>query len=290
MKDKVCLITGSNSGIGKETALGLARLGATVVLVCRDATKGEAARAEIAAKAGNDRVALLTADLAVQASVRKLADDFKSRYDRLDVLVNNAGLSLTERKLTPDGIESTFAINHLAPFLLTHLLLDNLKASPPARIVTVSSAAQGGGHINFEDLGFAKGYSEFKAYSQSKLANVLFTYELARRLDGTGVTANCLHPGLVRSNFAGQSKGFFGWMIRLSRPFQISSVQGAQTPIYLASSPDVEGVSGLFFSNKTPTKTSRESYDTSVARRLWEESARLTQVGTDTVKPQHAKA
>lgn len=278
MVGKICLVTGGNAGIGKETALGLARLGATVAIVSRNRERGETALAEIKAKTGNQNLTLFVADLASQKAVRQLAEDFKASYDRLHVLINNAGLTITRRTLTPDGLEATFAINHLAPFLLTNLLLDLLKVSTPARIITVSSAAHYTGSINFNNLQLERFYTEIGAYSQSKLANVLFTYELARRLRGTGVTANCLHPGIVRSNFAGSNVSLFGLMFALSRPFQISPAQGAQTSIYLASSPQVATVSGKYFTNKRPAMSSPLSNNEQVARRLWEVSTRLTKL------------
>jgi NAD(P)-dependent dehydrogenase (short-subunit alcohol dehydrogenase family) len=218
----------------------------------------------------------MLADLSSQEQIRRLADDFKAAYPRLDVLINNAGVFRSERITTADGIEMTFAVNHLAYFLLTNLLLDVLKASAPSRIVNVSSGAQSNGTIDFDDLQGEKGYKGTKAYSQSKLANVLFTYELARRLEGTGVTANCLHPGAVRTNFGSGSSGVFGFMVRALRPFIISPEKGAETSIYLASSPEVEGVSGRYFVKKAEARSSDVSYDERLARRLWKVSAELT--------------
>jgi NAD(P)-dependent dehydrogenase (short-subunit alcohol dehydrogenase family) len=275
MQGKICLITGSTSGMGKETALALAQMGATVVLVSRDRDRGEATKAEIIAKSGNQAVDLLIADLSSQTSIRQLAEDFKAKYQRLHVLVNNAGAVYTKRTLTVDGVETTFAVNHLAYFLLTNLLLDVLKASA-ARIVNVSSEAQSGGTINFDDLQGAKRYGGFRAYSQSKLANVLFTYELARRLQGTGVTANCLHPGSVASGFGKNNGWLFSLVFSLLRPFFLSAEAGAQTSIYLASAPEVAGVSGQYFIKKKPARSIRESYDLAVAQRLWQVSAELT--------------
>jgi NAD(P)-dependent dehydrogenase (short-subunit alcohol dehydrogenase family) len=273
MREKVCLVTGSNSGIGKETALGLARLGATVVMVCRDQSKGAAAQAEIKTQSGNPSVDLLIADLSSQQSIRQLAREITERYPQVHVLVNNAGVSPSQRALTSDGIEKTFAVNHLAPFLLTNLLLERLKASAPARVVTVASSGQSA--INFDDLQGEKHYSMLGAYGQSKLANILFTYELARRLEGTGVTANCLHPGVVSTNLAREFNPLFRAMARL---FFISPAKGAQTSIYLASSPEVEGVSGKYFTKKREIPSSKESHDTASARRLWQISEQLTQL------------
>jgi retinol dehydrogenase 14 len=276
MSEKVCLITGASSGIGKATAAGLANMGASVVMVGRDRGRGETAMAEI--KEGNPdaSVDLMLADVSSQEQIRRLADEFKEAYPRLDVLINNAGVFLSKRITTTDGIEMTFAVNHLAYFLLTNLLLDMLKASAPSRIVNVSSGAQSNGTIDFDNLQGEKGYKGTKAYSQSKLANVLFTYELARRLEGTGVTANCLHPGAVRTNFGSGSSGVFGFMVRALRPLMISPEKGAETSIYLASSPEVEGLSGRYFVKIAEARSSDESYDERIARRLWEVSSELT--------------
>jgi retinol dehydrogenase 14 len=276
MGEKVCLITGATSGIGKATAIGLARMGASVVMVGRDRGRGEAALAEIKEKSAHVSVDLMLADVSSQVQIRRLADEFNDTYPRLDVLINNAGVFLSKRLTTADGIEMTFAVNHLAYFLLTNLLLDVLKASAPSRIVNVSSGAQGNGTIDFDDLQGEKGYKGTKAYSQSKLANVLFTYELARRLEGTGVTANCLHPGAVRTNFGSGSSGVFGFMVRALRPLMISPEKGAETSIYVASSPEVEGVSGRYFVKRAEARSSDKSYDERVASRLWEVSAELT--------------
>lgn len=277
MKGKVFLVTGANAGIGKATAVGLAKTGARVVMVCRNQDKGEAARAEIVAESGNKDVDLLIADLSAQRSIRQLAQDFNAKYERLDVLVNNAGGVFSSRMVTEDGLEYTFAFNHLGYFLLTHLLLDKIKASAPARIVNVSSGAQANGRINFDDLQGEQNYSGFSAYSQSKLANVLFTYELARQLDGSGVTANVLHPGVVRTNFGRDMMSFpFKVVIRLLAPFMASPEKGARTPIYLATSPEVAGVTGKYFVNEKEKKSSPISYDTAVAQRLWRVSEELT--------------
>jgi NAD(P)-dependent dehydrogenase (short-subunit alcohol dehydrogenase family) len=277
MQGKICLITGSTSGIGKETALALAQMGATVVLVGRDRARGEAAKAEISAKSGNTAVDLLLADLSSQASIRQLADDFKAKYQRLDVLINNAGAVYAKRATSIDGIEMTLAVNHLAYFLLTNLLLDVLKASA-ARIVNVSSAAHSGGTIKFDDLQSARHYTGFQVYSNSKLANVLFTYELARRLQGTGVTVNCLHPGLAGSGFGKNNGGLWSLAFALLRPFSLSTRAGAQTSIYLASAPEVAGVSGQYFIKKRPARSLAMSYDQNVATWLWQISAELTRL------------
>ena len=274
---KICLITGATQGIGKETALGLARRGGHVVIVGRDAGRTRAAADLIRREAGTDRVAFLLADLSSQADVRRLAREFRDKYSRLDVLVNNAGAIFTRRETTVDGFERTWALNHLAYFLLTQELLDLLKASAPARIVNVASTMHTGGVIDFNDLQGEKRYGGIRAYSQSKLANVLFTYALARRLEGTGVTANCLHPGGVATGFGQSTPGMIRLFMRLARPFLITAEQGAATSIYLASSPEVEGVSGEYFSRSRQARSSAASHDTALQERLWALS--LKQIG-----------
>ena len=276
MRGRICLVTGATSGIGKATALGLARLGATLVLVTRDPQRGATTVAEIKRQTGNDALDFLTADLTSQQSIRRLADEFKRKYQHLHVLINNAG-GVFPRTLTVDGLDKTFALNHLAYFLLTELLLDVLKASAPARIVSVSSEAERGGKINFDDLQSHKKYSAMRAYSQSKLANVMWTYELARRLEGSGVTANCLHPGAVATSFGG-SIPLINWIYRLGGRFMRTPEEGAETVIYLASSPEVEGVTGKYFQDCRPINSAPRSYDREAARRLWQVSVELTGV------------
>jgi retinol dehydrogenase-14 len=276
---KVCLVTGSSSGIGKATASGLAALGATVVLACRDSERGEAARQEIARESNNQDVSVGLVDLARLDSVRSYADEFLKKFSRLHVLVNNAGIYASKRVVTADGFEETFAINHLAHFLLTNLLLDLMKASAPSRIVNVSSEAQSRGHIDFNDLQGERKYTGWKSYPQSKLANVLFTYELARRLEGTGVTVNCVHPGTVRTNFGRNNGGFMGLIVRVFAPLMLSPEQGAKTVIWLASSPEVEHSSGKYFAKQSEMKSSKESYDLEVAKHLWDVSCELTGLG-----------
>jgi retinol dehydrogenase 12 len=276
MTGKVCLITGATSGIGWETAHALATQGAMVALVGRDAERTRKAIDEIRASAPNAQIESYLADLSAQEQVRRLAQEFQSRHDRLDVLINDAGAMFPTHRESVDGIEMTLALNHLAPFLLTNLLLDTLKASAPSRIVTVSSDAHQSARINFDDLQLARGYGPWRAYGQSKLMNVLFTNELALRLAGTGVTANTLHPGFVASNF-GKSEGpFWAAAFTLMRPFMISAEKGAQTVIYLASSPDVADATGGYYVNCKPARSSSIARDEAAARRLWEVSERLT--------------
>jgi len=284
MSDKVCLVTGATSGIGAVTARELAKMDATVVVVGRNREKCEATVADIKRRGANDKVAFMQADLSSQHSIRELAQTFTDTHDRLHVLVNNAGAVFTKRETTVDGIEMTFALDHLGYVLLTELLLPVLERSAPARIVNVSSNAQSGGKINFDDLQGATGYQGFRAYSQAKLANVLFTYELARRLRDTGVTANCLHPGFVATNFGRNNSGLMETGISIAqRFFAIDVEEGARSSIFLASSPLVEGVSGQYFVDKKPKKSAKRSYDETVARRLWEVSARMTGVAEQAV-------
>ena len=278
MDGNVALVTGGTSGIGKATATALAAMGADVVVVGRNRERGEQAAAEIRAQTGG-RVDLALSDLASQAEVRALAEGFRRRYDRLDVLVNNAGLVQSTRTESPDGIETTFAINHLAPFLLTNLLLDVLKESAPSRIVTVSSEAERWGNVDFEDLQSRKKYRGFPVYGMTKLANIMFTYELAERLKGTGVTATCMHPGAVNTRFGADSTGPMTILFRLSKPFMRTPKQGADTLIWLASSPEVEGLSGRYYSDRKPIEPKKIAQDPEARRRLWEESERLTALG-----------
>ena len=278
---RVCLVTGATSGIGKATATGLARLGADLVLVARDPARGAATMAEIRSVTGNPRIELLQADLSSQAAIRQAAEDYRRDHDRLHVLVNNAGGYWATRHTTADGLERTFALNHLAYFLLTNLLLDLLRAGAPARIVNVTSSAQAFGDIHFDDLQFERRYRGQAAYNQSKLANVLFTYELARRLDGSGVTVNCLAPGVTRTNFGREDSGpVMRLLTPLARPFMRSPEEGAATAVWLASSPEAEGVTGSYYLRRrggpTARRSSRRSYDTQLARRLWQVSEELT--------------
>ncbi len=277
MAGQTVMVTGGTGGIGKATAIGLAAMGARVGITGRDIARTRAAAADVAAASGNRAVDPFPADMSSQAEVRRLAGEVLAAYPHLDVLVNNAGGFWATRHVTADALEHTFAVNHLAPFLLTGLLLDRLKASAPARIVTVSSGAQATGKIDFDDLQGERHYSGQQAYSQSKLANVMFTYELARRVDGTGVTATVLHPGVVRTGFAAEDPPpMWKVFLPLIRPFLKTPQKGAATSIYLASSPEVEGVTGTYFADSKPKTSSPSSYDTAAAARLWQISADLT--------------
>ena len=278
MKGKTCLITGGNSGIGKATAIGLAKLGATVVIVSRDKDKGEAAIFEIRSLSRNKDVDSMVCDLSSLDSVRELAHDFAARYKQLHVLVNNAGVFLPKRVSTVDGLETTFVTNHLGHFLLTNLLLDELKESSPSRIINITSSAHYRTEIDFEDLQSEKKYSGYHAYSQSKLANVLFTYQLAKKLEGTGVTVNTLHPGVVRTGFGKDQGGLMSIGVRIGSPFMMSAESAARAVIYLATSPELEGVTGKFFSKGHEKKSSTQSYDTAAAERLWKVSAELAKL------------
>jgi NAD(P)-dependent dehydrogenase (short-subunit alcohol dehydrogenase family) len=275
MNDKICLVTGANSGIGKVTAKVLAAGGATVIMVCRNRDKGEAARGEIIRETRNENVDLMIADFSELDQIRRLAAEVKAKYPRLNTLVNNAGAYNGKRALTPDGYETTFAVNHLGYFLLTVELLELLKSSAPARIVNVASEAHRNSHINFDDLNLENGYSGWKSYAQSKLANVLFTYELARRLAGTGVTANCMHPGFVGTNIFNNVRGVGGMIVRLIGPFMRTPEKGADTIIWLASSPEVEGITRRYFIDRKDRPSNPESYDAAIAARLWEVSERM---------------
>lgn len=273
MTGRVCVVTGATRGIGRATAEGLARLGASVILVCRRKEDGEAAARVIGA--GSSTPDLVTADLSSQASIRRAAGDIQSRYPRLHVLINNAGVIPRRREVTVDGLEMQFAVNHLAYFLLTNLLLPQLKAGAPSRIINVSSGAHTHVGMEFDDLQAERAYDPKDVYSRSKLANVLFTYELARRLQGTRVTANSLSPGVVATGMLADYMGVSPGEGTAST-FGAKPQEGAETSVYLASSPDVEGVTGKYFERKQARRSSRESYDEAPARRLWEISERLT--------------
>lgn len=270
------MVTGSNSGIGRAMAEGLAKMGATVVMVCRDAGRGEKALTSIRRESGNRDVSLMLADLSSQRSIRKLASDFRHTNQNLHVLINNAGVYLTKRSLTEDGFERTFAINHLGYFLLTNLLLDMMRSSAPARIINVSSSAHRRARMNFDDIHGERHYNGFDAYGQSKLANILFTYELARRLRGSGVTVNCFHPGVVRTNLGRGNRGLIPYFFRTMGPILLSPEQGAETGVYLATSPAVENITEKYFAKKKERSSSKESYIEEDAKRLWKLSEELT--------------
>ena len=307
MNGKTCVITGANSGIGKETAKALLGMGARVVMVCRDRERGEKARTGIlkdahdwegesraldqtnfvqARKVGSrvgtevngkieDLLDLFFCDLSSQSSIRNLALELKVCYDSIDVLVNNAGLIMGRRTMTEDGLEWTLAVNHLAPFLLTHLLMEPLLKAPSARIITVSSEAHKLGRIKFDDLQSTRHYFDFKVYAHSKLANIFFTRELARKLSETHITANCLHPGVVRTRFGRSGSLLFRIGFSIVWPFMINTEKGARTSVYLASSPEISKVSGKYFKRMRQTKVSRAARNDDTAKRLWDVSSEL---------------
>jgi NAD(P)-dependent dehydrogenase (short-subunit alcohol dehydrogenase family) len=275
---KTCVVTGASSGIGFETARELTRRGARVTLLSRSAERCQAAAARIRQETGNPEVDFIAADLSSLAEIRRAAEEILRREERLDVLVNNAGGFFWKRRETVDGLELTFALNHLSYFLLTNLLLERLKASAPGRIVCVSSDAHRGAKLNFDDLQNKRKYAGFRTYAQSKLMNVLFTYELSRRLEGSRVTANALHPGFVASGFGKNNGLLFRLAMPLAQLGAISPQEGARTSITLASSPEVEGVSGKYFTREKEVKSDPASYDEQSARWLWDVSAELTRL------------
>ena len=272
MTGRVVLVTGATSGIGAATAIGLARMGATLALGVRDAKKADAAREEIARETGNTALDLPLLDLASFRSIRRFVDAFRRRHSPLDVLVNNAGIFTRDRHVTEDGLEAQFQVNYLGPFLLTMLLLDPLKARAPSRIVNVSSEAHRGASIDFDNLQGERRYSGYRAYGQSKLAQILFTHVLARRLQGTGVTVNAVHPGVIRTNLG---KGEFPAAFDVIRLFLKGVERGARTSIHVATSPALGGVTGKYFKNSKEATSSAESNDDAAARRLWDVSLEL---------------
>jgi retinol dehydrogenase 14 len=276
MTGRVCVITGATRGIGRATAAGLAELGAALVLVARRREDGARVARELPRKQGAPPPDVVPADLSSQRSVREAAEKIRARHPQLHVLINNAASIPKQRETTVDGLEMQFAVNHLAPFLLTNQLLDRLRAGSPARIVNVSSGAHQGGTLDFADLQSERRYDPVRVYGRTKLANVLFTYELARRLRGTGVTANCLHPGVIATKLLADYMNvpLVGGVI--ARTFGDSPQTGADATLYLAASPDVEGVTGKYFVDGRASRSSRASYDEASQRRLWEVSARLT--------------
>lgn len=287
MKGKVCLITGANSGIGYETALGLARMGARVVMVCRDRLRGTIAQTEIMWKTGSNAVDLMIADISSLMQVYEFADKFKQRFDRLDVLVNNAGIAVWNLAKSVDGVENTFATNYLGHFLLTNLLLDILKDSAPARIINLSSFAHTlCKRIDYGHLKMIEGLSPLQAYAQSKLANLMFTYELAERLKRTRVFVNAVDPWIAQTNLASDVTGtlkVLRWI--LMNIIGTSAGKGAETAIYLASSSEVEGSSGAYFRNCKPVQTSKASYNRKLQSQLWTTSVKLISTIKPSVKP-----
>jgi NAD(P)-dependent dehydrogenase (short-subunit alcohol dehydrogenase family) len=278
MKGKVCVVTGATSGIGEITATALAERGATVVMVCRDKAKAERVRETIRARTGNEHVDVILADLGSFTDIRRAAGDIASNYSRIDVLLNNAGAVNMKRTVTSDGIETTFGVNHLAPFLLTNLLLQKLVESAPARIINVASRAHRWAlRLDLEDPEGNRFYNGWLAYAQSKLCNILFTYELARRLAGSGVTANCLHPGVVTTRFGKNQPGLLNFAVRTAAPFMLTPEQGARSSIFLATSPTVSNVSGRYFDDDTTeARSTRLSHDRELQRRLWDLSNHMT--------------
>ena len=284
MSGKTVLITGGTGGIGRAAAVGLASLGARVGITGRDRSRADQAAAAITRESGNPAVDVFVADMSSQSEVRRLASEVLSTYPRLDVLLNNVGGFWAHRHVTADGLEHTFAVNHLAPFLLTNLLLDRLIASAPARVVSVASGAQAQGKVDFDDLLGAPTYSGKRAYSQSKLAIVMFIYELARRLEATGVTATSLHPGMTSTSFSSEDPSrVMAPIVFAARRFMRSPERGADTAVYLASSAEVEGVTGRYFSDRKVRKSNASSYDQATIGRLWQVSAEL--VGIDAAAP-----
>jgi retinol dehydrogenase-14 len=279
LSDRTVLVTGASSGMGPHVATELARMGAEVVMVARDREKGEVARARAKARSGSQAISLMHCDFASQADIRKLASDFAAKHARLDVLVNNAGSVSATRQLTGDGLEQTFAVNHLGYFLLTNLLLPLLERSAPSRVVNVASVAHRQGDIDFENLEYQRGgYTTMRAYSRSKLANVLFTAELARRLAGKGVTVNCLHPGAVATNIWSYAPWFMRPLLAVAKRFMLGPEEGARAIVHLATSPDLEGQTGGYYEKGRRVSPSPSAQDGALAKRLWETSARMVKL------------
>ncbi len=277
MNNKNYLVTGATSGMGRVTAEAIAQTGANLVMVSRNQDKLEQAKKEISGSTGNEKIDIICADLSETEGIKQAASAFKSKYNRLDVLINNAGGIFPDRKLTKDGFEYTFALNHIGYFLLTGLLLDLIPKDQPSRIISISSMAHKYGHINFDDLFFEKTkYSSMRAYSQSKLANILFTIVLADKLKDTKITANCVHPGGVHTRFGSDFKGFMGFLVKTSMSLMRTPEKGASTCIYLALSDGLEGITGKYFADKKIAKTSDEARDMEIANSLWQVSEELT--------------
>jgi retinol dehydrogenase 14 len=279
MAGKVCVVTGSNSGIGKETALALAEMGATVVMVVRNQERGQKALDEIISETGNRSVDLMICDMSSMASIHSFAADLKKKYNFLNVLINNAGAEFVKRRVTSEGFEQTFAVDYLAPFLLTHELLDLLKAGAPSRIINVSSGLAKNGKVDFDDLQNQRNYKGMQAYSNAKLMLMMFTYTLSRRLAGTKVTANVLMPGFVATNLGKNSGSLKSEiMFAMVRPMQINAKKGAETSVFLASSDEVTEVTGKCFAKKKETATCPESLDANTQERLWSETTKILEV------------
>lgn len=276
MAGKTVVITGANSGIGKATAIQLSKMGATVVMACRDKERGLVARTEIQTLSKNPNVHLYILDLASQTSVRRFARDFEDRYRRLDVLINNAGTIITKRQITEDNVVEMFAVDYLSPFLLTNLLLPRLVASAPSRVVNLASGLHTNVRLDFKDIQGKKHYRASNSYAQAKLAVVMFTYELARRMKLTGVTVNCVNPGSVATNLGRGDAGLFGAVMLVTTPFLPTPEEGAAGPVYLASSPEVARVTGRYFMGAKEQPSSPGSYDEAMAKKLWEVSMELT--------------
>ncbi|TYQ18090.1 UNVERIFIED_CONTAM: NAD(P)-dependent dehydrogenase (short-subunit alcohol dehydrogenase family) [Acetivibrio alkalicellulosi] len=278
-KNSVVVITGANSGIGKATCVELAKTGATIVMLCRNLSRGNDAAKEVSSLSGNNSIYMHLCDLSSFSSIDNCCNELKNKYKRINVLINNAGVILPGYHKTSDGFELQFGVNHLGHFILTNRLLDLIISSAPSRIINVTSGAHKSGKIYFDDINLKNNYSFWRAYSQSKLANVLFTYELAERLKNTGVTVNCLHPGAVATNMGINRETGFGTLItKILKPFFQTSEEGASTSIYLATSNDVKDVTGKYFYRKKAIKSSKSSYDKSLARKLWDLSEKLTHI------------
>ena len=281
MQGRVCLVTGATSGIGRATAQALVAMGARVIVVSRERSRGEATVAALGTVAGGGSVELAVADLSSQAAIARLISEVRGRHDRLHVLINNAAAIYTTRRLTVDGIEATLALNHLAYVLVTQGLIDLLKAGAPSRIVNVTSEAHRAVRLDLDDLQCARNYRGVRAYSLSKLANILWTYELARRLAGSGVTVNCVHPGTIDTGIWRDSRGLLRALVALVRPFMRSPGRGAAAVVQAATAPGLEGTSGRYFVGLRERRSSAQTYDTEAAARLWRASAGLTVSASD---------
>lgn len=276
MEGKTCLVTGAGAGIGNQAALGLAKLGATVIALARDPVKGKAAVEQLRTESGNPDVHLALCDLSSQQSIRDAAAEVKKRHTKLDVLINQAGIYSAKRKTTVDGLELQFAVNHLAYFHLTVLLIDLLKAAGTARVINGTGAVEGAGRIDFDDLQSEKKYGAFRSLAQSKLGNLLFTMELARRMAGTGVTSTCFHPGGVKTSFGTGEGGAMGLIMTFARLVGSTPAQAAKIPIHLATAPELQKVTGQYFNVMKPAMPSKRAQDPELAKRLWEVSEKLT--------------